>query len=181
MDGDIVTRLKQEEAELSRKLKAVRDVLSAYGVGDDSSATPSPRKSGSREKHGIEGYGEYGRMIVAHAMLVLLTEDGPVKTRDIVKYLEAGNIDITGENKINAVGALLSRSVDITSHGKSGWSIADRPKAIEIVNKYVPKSAPEAGENEAPNGNAAGASEGGVEGAATPYMPFSDPQSWHRA
>ncbi|WP_130322929.1 hypothetical protein [Sphingomonas sp. BK036] len=154
MDGDIITRMRVEEADLSRKLKAVRDLLAAYGQGDPANnvslpfaaavstaanVRPTSSPTGSREKASIEGFGSYGKRIVSTAMSVMLMSSGPVKTRDIVEFLEAMNVEITGENKVNAVGALLSRSADITSHGKSGWTVADDVKAHAIVSEYAYK------------------------------------------
>lgn len=166
MDHDIITRMRIEEADLSRKLKAVRDLLAAYGqeVGTANvnlpaaAVTPSAgparaHATSSREKVGIDGFGSYGRRIVATSMMAILMSTGPVKTREIVEFLESMDVAITGENKVNAVGALLSRSSDIVSHGKGGWTVADDAQARDIVSEHAFK------ENEAPVADAADASE----------------------
>lgn len=146
MDSDIIARMRAEEADLVRKLAAVRDFLSVYGGAPKVPSGDQPtRKPASREPVGIDGFGEYGRKIVAHSMQCLLLSPHPVRTRDVVQFLEALNIQISGENKINAVGALLARSRDIVSHGKRGWTVADSDTAREIVGKYTHK------ENEAPS------------------------------
>jgi len=144
MDADIVNRMRAEEADLSRKLKAVRDFLAAYGAAPVSSiptaeeapVSPKERPTGTRPKVGIEGFGDYGRTIIAECMRSMLSVRYPLKTRQLVEHLEGAGIEITGENKINAVGALLSRSDDITSHGKSGWTVADAQTALTIVGRY---------------------------------------------
>lgn len=59
---------------------------------------------------------------------------------------------ITGQNKVNALGALLSRSVDIVSHGKAGWSLADYEKAVRIVAEHAAQPK----ENEPSSGYAVG-------------------------
>ena len=177
MDDDIVERMRAEEADLARKLRAVRDLLAAYGQ-DPHSPSPSrlaPKAKApapAREKVGIDGFGNYGRRIVANSMMAMLTSAHPIKTREILKFLEAMNIEVTGANKVNAVGALLSRSRDIISHGKSGWEIADRRVAEEIVAKYGHK------ENE-PHSETAGGSDAGNGNAPTFPKPWENPQSVH--
>lgn len=139
MDGDIYTLMQQEEADLARKLKAVREFLAAYGPGSTAEVNGTPAKkspSGRREKVGITGFGTYGRRVIAEAMRSLATTSQPVKTRDLVPAIEAMGVTITGENKINALGALLARSADITSHGKQGWTLADREAGLKIVAEY---------------------------------------------
>jgi hypothetical protein len=145
MEIEIVQRIRKEEADLMRKLKAVRDLLAAYGEPVDGFHRPAPepvvqrehRAPSAREKVGIEGFGDYGRTIISHAMQAMLTTNHPMKTRRLVEFLAAKKIEITGENKINAVGALLSRSSDITSHGKAGWTLANRETALKIVGAYA--------------------------------------------
>lgn len=186
MDRDVINQMRAEEANLSRKLKAVRDLLAAYGedVGTPTYNVPAsiftnsvPARTGAtvgREKVGIEGFGKYGRVIVATSMQAMLMSLDPVKTREIVDFLEAMKIQITGENKVNAVGALLSRSADIISHGKGGWSVADDARAREVVGEYAHK------ENEAPS-ETADASDAASEGEPPPKPASSDPSAWARA
>jgi hypothetical protein len=177
VDGDIIARMRAEEAELSRKLKAVQSFLAAYGADTGDSSGPAPRKANptsSREKVGIDGFGSYGRTVVAEAMRMLLLSPHPVKTRDLIAPIEAMGVTITGENKINALGALLARSIDITSHGKGGWSIANTERAYEIVSQYGHK------ENEAPS-ETAGASDAAGWGAPTPSPAPVNPNPWPSA
>lgn len=177
MDKDIIAQMRAEEADLARKLKAVRDFLVAYGAPASNdltrAVTPTPVQKAQAEGRGkvdIDGYSPYGRGIVATAMVVLLTANHPMKTRQIVEVLQSMNVEITGQDPINAVGALISRSTDIISHGKAGWTLADVEKAREIVGKYALK------ENE-PRSDDAGGSDAGTEGASTPYVPsFGRPQ-----
>lgn len=181
MDGDVIARMQQEEAELSKKLKAVRDLLAAYGVAARVDAVavvaPAPARTASsgRGKVGIQGFGEYGRKVVASAIRVLLASEFPLKTRAIVDALDAAGVEITGENKINALGALLARSADITSHGKAGWSLPNRGRAEEIVGEYAPK------ENEPPEDPMAllGGSDAPEVGAPTP-SPVLVHSNWGR-
>lgn len=182
MDGEIISRMRDEESALLRKLAAVRDLLAAYGEtaasetarivaarGDTLNSTR--RTSPSREKVGIEGFGEYGRRIVATAIYGMLFQTEPMKTRKIVEFLEGLKIDISGENKVNAVGALLGRSTDIVSHGKGGWTVADEARAKEIVSKYAHK------ENEAPSDKSPEPQKPAGESAPTPSPPWINPLS----
>lgn len=146
MDADIVKKMREEEATLMEKLRAVRNVLIAYGERPlDPTAAPKSvaaskpapiREKVAREKVEITGYGEYHRKSVALAIMAMTTADGPIKSRQLVEFIEGMGHEITGKDKINALGALLSRSMDIRSHGKSGWTLVDRERGLQIAQKY---------------------------------------------
>lgn len=133
MDGDIVERMRTEEAELSKKLEAVRAFLAAYGDGGSPAPTARKAATGSRPKVGLDGYGDYGRKVVIASMQVLLTANHPMQTRSVLDAIIGMGIEVSGESKINALGALLGRSEDIRSHGKAGWSLIDRDKVLPLV------------------------------------------------
>jgi hypothetical protein len=177
MDGDIVERMRAEEEDLAKKLEAVRAFLAVYGgTPTAGGAGPTQKaKPGSREKVEIEGYGAYGRVVVAEAMRMMMTSSHPMKTSQLVAPIEAMGIEITGQNKINALGALLARSTNIRSHGKAGWSLVDREKAAKIVTEYgsvQPK------EIEPSSENAVGSKPAGW-GAPTPSpAPSPSSSSW---
>lgn len=196
MDGDIVDRMRAEEAELIKKLEAVRAFLAAYG----GAASPAPAskpanrvsRTGAREKVEIDGYGGYGRKVVAEAMRMLMASSHPIKTSDLIGPIEAMGVEITGQNKVNALGALLSRSIDIVSHGKAGWSLASREKAARIVAEHgsAPRGVPAhdpideiLGESVAqkenePLSGSAGGSDTREFGAPPPPRDFGNPHSW---
>jgi len=167
---DIVERMRREREDLARKLRAVDAFLAAYDAGDVAAQTtgsPHSRQKTnsrmSREKVGVDGFGEYGRGIVANAMKRLLESPHPARTREIVDYIESIGIEISGENKINAVGAMLARSADIVSHGKKGWTVADEAVAREIVGKYAQK------EKEPNSGYAVGSDAGKDDAPTSPF------------
>jgi hypothetical protein len=149
MDADIVERMRSEEADLVRKLQAVRDFLAAYGEapkGSPGLTRPTPRSdAGGRPKVEIDSFTAQTRTSVVLAIQALTLTPGLMKTSELVQVVEAMGHTINGENKVNALGALLSRSVDVIGHGKSGWELADREKALRIVSNYAPKR------NEAPD------------------------------
>lgn len=157
MDADIVRRMREEEADLVRKLQAVRDFLAAYGEAPITRPQPAAGRAraegGTRPKVEIDSFTAQTRNSVVLAIQALTTTTGLMKTSELVQYVEAMGHTISGENKVNALGALLSRSADLIGHGKSGWELADREKALEIVNNYAPKR------NEAPDAPTPRASE----------------------
>lgn len=175
MQADIIKRMREEEADLSRKLQAVRDFLKAYGeapIESDSRArqqSPKASDGGAREKVEVTGFTEQTRASVILSMTALLEAETLLKTRDLVKFVETMGHTISGNNKVNALGALLARSADIESHGKSGWSLVDREKAMAIVEKYGPK------QNEPP-AETHGGSDAGKVSAPTPANPWRNPQ-----
>ena len=179
MDADIVARMRGEEADLSRKLQAVRDFLAAYGEAPSSpsrmAATGPRAEAGTRPKVNISSFTAQTRTSVVLSMMALTMNDGLMKTSELVEFVESMGHQISGENKVNALGALLARSVDLIGHGKSGWELADREKALEIVSQYAPKR------NEAPTGDAGGASEADGESGRTPEPSPVNPPPWQRA
>lgn len=180
MDADIVERMREEEADLVRKLQAVRDFLTVYGgqpkVTAKATVSSTPRAdSGGRPKVEIDSFTAQTRTSVVLALQALTANTGLMKTSELVQFVEAMGHTINGDNKVNALGALLARSADVIGHGKSGWELADREKALQIVSNYTPKR------NEAPAGNAWGASEADGEGGRTPDPSPVHPRPWHRA
>ncbi len=175
MNADIVKQMRQEEADLVRKLHAVRDFLAAYGEAPIEKGTPQhaatqkPDRS-TREKVEITSFTEQTRTSVVLAMQAMAMSPGLTRLCELVEFIEAMGHEISGKNPVNALGALLARSADIVGHGKSGWSLADRENALAIVQKYAPK------EKEPTSTNAVG-SDAGTEGAATPTRPVWSPPS----
>lgn len=148
MDSDIVQRMRAEEADLARKLAAVRGFLAAYGEEPLEVTTPplagafaSPvvhaqkREYGARPKVEIDKFTEQSRISVLLSMMAMTTANRLMKTKQLVDFVEHMGFEVSGDNKINALGALLSRSVDIISHGKSGWELADREKALGLIEQ----------------------------------------------
>lgn len=178
MDADIVKRMRAEEADLSRKLQAVRAFLSAYGEApqDAPAGRTAPKaETGARPKVEIDGFTAQTRPSVVLAMKALMNANGLMKTSELVQAIEAMGHKVNGDNKVNALGALLSRSADLIGHGKSGWELADREKALEIVSHFAPKG------NEAPASDAGGASEADGAGGWTPNPSPVNPPPWHGA
>ncbi|MBH0112386.1 hypothetical protein I5E68_05380 [Novosphingobium sp. YJ-S2-02] len=181
---DITIELKAEEADLLRKLEAVRAMLSAYGeAAQEQNNPPALRLGPSRDGHlspatskpqpvrgpvEIDDYTEATRKSVVLSILALYINGCMLKTRDLVAFVESMGHEVNGKNKVNALGALLSRSADVQAHGKSGWTLIDRDKASAIIQKYGPK------ENE-PRSASAGGSDAADMGAPTPSSAWNKP------
>jgi hypothetical protein len=174
VDDEFLSRMRAEEAELTRKLTAVRHVIAAYsGSSPQSSASETkPRDSQRRPRTSLDGFGTYGRLVVTEAMKALLPAREPVITRKLVEELQAKGIEIRGNDPVNALSALLARSADVTSHGRKGWTITDREKFKQMLGEQAHK------QTEAPNGKTEGASAVADTGAPTPgSAAWVNPQS----
>jgi hypothetical protein len=171
MDRPVIEQLKTEEADLLRKLEAVRGVLRAYGAltpdGDGKPAAvphvptaniPALKSEGGRERVGLDRFSEYGRQIVQAAIDAIKGDGGsaPIRTKLLVEMIEAQGLTIRGEDKGNALSALLARSIDVRSNGRRGWTLCSSfgPDAVQ--------------ENEPSNGHTADGSEPDDEGVAAP-------------
>lgn len=173
MNADIVTQMRAEEADLSRKLQAVRAFLAAYGeMPREASADEAPPRqasaSHSREKVEITSFNEQTRRSVLLAMEAMVYSDGLLRTAQLVEYVESRGHQISGANKINALGALLARSLDVKGFGRSGWSVVDRDNAMRLLQKYEYKE-------KEPTSESAAGPDAEKEGAATPTYSWNQP------
>jgi hypothetical protein len=189
MDSDIVQRMRAEEADLVRKLSAVRGFLAAYGEGPvdgpvavQEQSSPNPQKPtakrepGARPKVEIDSFTEQSRISVLLSMMAMTTTKHLMKTKQLVEFVEAMGHTVSGDNKVNALGALLSRSVDIISHGKSGWELVDREKALQLLEQH--RSLIGGSEDNDPPVDfnvILGGPEAGEEGAPPPTNPWVNP------
>lgn len=179
MNADIVKQMRAEEADLVRKLQAVRDFLAAYGEapkGDTTAASNSRRLPARSKSVPITSYQADTRTSVALALMIMATSPGLMKTADLVRGIEAMGHKIGGANQVNALGALLARSEDVEGHGKSGWTVYDRDHALalarEHASQYLGGDTPK--EKEPTSDNAVG-SDAGKESDATPTNPWKQP------
>lgn len=182
MNADIVNQMRAEEADLVRKLQAVRDFLAAYGEApkggsQSESATPKAGRRAARSKNvPITSYQADTRTSVALALMFMATSEGLVKTADLVRSIEAVGHEIGGENKVNALGALLARSEDVEGHGKSGWTIYDRERALALAREHAGKYlGSEVQKEKEPTSENAVGSDAGQGGAPTPSYPWKQP------
>ncbi|GAA0767328.1 hypothetical protein FHS52_001690 [Erythromicrobium ramosum] len=144
MHADIIKQMRDEEAGLLLKLNAVRNLLSVYGeapVATSAASTQSVKRtapaSRAREKVAITSFTMQTRMSVLLSLDAMVHAPGLLKTSALVEYIEKRGHEITGNNKVNALGALLARSEDVQGHGKSGWTVADRERALSILAEHL--------------------------------------------
>ena len=128
MDEGVVASVLAEREDLLRKLDAVEKFLAVYGRdGAKPVARPSVKRVLARSfADRIDKFGVYGQSVINGALKHLPSVDGePVLTRDLVTMLDDEGIAIRGENKVNALSALLARSSQIKGHGRNGWTRND--------------------------------------------------------
>lgn len=126
MDNDIIVRMEAEEADLAQKLEAVRQFLAVYRGSAPKRAerveSASHRTARSAEAR-LDKFGPYGQKIV-DTVDTLLPREGamPIATRALVEQLTGLGVEITGDNKVNSLSALLARSSKIKGYGRAGWT-----------------------------------------------------------
>ena len=128
VDDDIIQRMLAERADLERKLAAVEQFLSVYG-GTTAKPPSRPANDQPRQPRNApdrtDKFGTYGKSVIEAALAVLPAADAqPIPTRDLVDRIEARDVAIRGDNKVNALSALLARSSKIKGHGRAGWTSA---------------------------------------------------------
>ncbi|MBJ6122722.1 hypothetical protein [Sphingomonas mollis] len=143
MDDDIIVRMEAEAQALAAKLEAVHQFLAVYRDGlakPAKSTTPAIIDAVAAEaglvrnaKDRLDKFGPYGHRIV-NAVASILPGDGsnPVATRKLVAQLDYLDVEITGENKVNSLSALLARSSKIKGYGRAGWTL----KSAEHGERY---------------------------------------------
>jgi hypothetical protein len=158
--------LRQEEAELSRKLDAVRGVIAVYAPAEALKPMSATQVSSALVDRAVRAskdtYSSDVREIAADVIRNAAVR--PVPTKRIVEAVKARGVAIRGQNELNAVSALLSRSPAFVSNGRIGWTLA--------VSQSEGHGSDE---NEAPSGGAAGASEAGWTG----IRPYHQPELTH--
>lgn len=175
---DIVQRMRAEEADLLRKLEAVRLFLGAYGETPKTTLQPAwtstskqtvkngPKSTRPSLASRADKFGTYGQAMVDLSIALLPNpDDGPMLTRDLLAKFEAQGVEVRGQNKVNALSALLARSTKIAGHGRAGWTRAEARTADEDNEILVRRDQKEI---EALNGNTASASVVSEQGAQTP-------------
>ncbi len=114
---DELDALEQELQDDPRflKIKHLQQLLALY----DGTAPKTPRPARARRK------GSAGReAALRHAADFIRDSDGPMRTADILAYLELHNVIIDGQAPVSNLSAMLSRSEDFISHGRAGWTLA---------------------------------------------------------
>ena len=172
LDQSIIEHLRAEEAELISKLEAIRSVLIVYGADVKTGASfsaPHIAKQASallegntaRVRAPLDRFSAYGANVIRTAMRCIEEHPiVPVPTRLLVDLIQERGVEIRGEDKVNALSALLARCLEVKSNGRRGWT-------IEHDEEESGEDGPN--ENEASHGQAGDASDARAKGAANPF------------
>jgi hypothetical protein len=68
-----------------------------------------------------------------------IQEAGPRSTRELLAYIEAAGVEVTGADKPTTVSVILSRSDDFKADRNVGWTLVDPQK--ELTPQDAPTSA----------------------------------------
>jgi hypothetical protein len=163
--SSFIEQAKAERAALMTKVSALDAVIAAYGdgtgnvkvkasaaiaVGDTRPPAFAGGGPAKRERVPLDRFSHYGQDIIRAAMeIVDNSVVVPVPTRKLVEEIEKRGLEIRGVDKVNALSALLARSLDLNSNGRRGWTLP------EFDERYGRKP----DENEAPKADADDASE----------------------
>lgn len=177
MDDDFIAKIDAEEAALEVKLAALRQLKAVYGMGPKPATRPSARATsaptGPRPSRPLsdrmDKFGSYGSSVINAAMDFLPgVNQRPIMTRDLVEKLEARGVAIRGENKVNALSALLARSTRVKGHGRSGWTSTVDWTASTNFDEMLGGNAPP-NENEPHSGSAGGSDAGSEDVGASSF------------
>ena len=101
----------------------------------------------------MDKFGSYGKQVVEKSVAILPDANkAPVMTRDLVRQLENAGVQIRGENKVNALSAILARSSKLKAHGRRGWTRAESVAGSDAHTENDPSSVPAVGSDTADEG-----------------------------
>lgn len=139
---DFLTALESEIAELERqltssplyvKLRRAQDLRDAYILADSrpaervqATARDDPRPDPRPTRPFASGT---SAAIIDAVKDHLKGRTTPTRTRDLMDMLSAKGIEVGGAVPQNSVSSMLSKSPDIVSHGRAGWTLAEKNKA----------------------------------------------------
>lgn len=142
--ADLLSTAEAELADIERKLADMqplvqrRDQLRTFlAIGRTLYAAPPgqetllPAAVGREQTAAVSAPKAEGTLKarVVEAAAALISAEGPMRTRDILRRLEAQGIEIGGSNKIDTVSVILSRSKDRFQPDRSlGWSLVQGHK-----------------------------------------------------
>lgn len=170
MDQTVIAHMRREEQDLLRKLEAVRQLLAVYGEPANeapmkataTASQPRPVRASSVDR--TDKFGAYGQRIIDAATRHLPEMGGnPMMTRDLLAKLDEDGIEVRGENKINALSALLARSSTIKGYGRAGWTLT-RARPLEVEQML---GSNDTGQEKEPHSASAGGSDAGTQDAST--------------
>lgn len=136
--SEFMRALESEIAELERqlsaspiyvKLRRAQELRDAYAITDieTKGPAPAPREAPRAARPSASGT---SAAIVDAVREYLYGKEIPVPTREIMSVLESRGIAVGGTVPQNSVSSLLSKTPDVISHGRRGWTLdSDKEKA----------------------------------------------------
>lgn len=120
----LMAEIAELEAQLTsdpryRKLRELKRVRKLYM--DSAQLVPGLRAAGLDSRPFASGA---SAEVIKAAKEVLSGASGPTPTRIILDVLAARGVLVSGLKPLNSLSAILSKSNEFESHGRSGWTLA---------------------------------------------------------
>lgn len=144
MDDAIIHAMEAEAQQLEAKLSAIRSVISLYRAGERREVAAAPR-AGSSRATAPKGEARQTNVDIVRKVAIEVVQTSPtlpVPTRAIMSELARRGVEIAGKEPQNVVSSILSRTPDLKSNGRAGWTISEQDPWVFTPN-----------ENEPPTGN----------------------------
>ena len=136
---DILKAALIEERQLISRLEAVRSLIRAYG-GDMGYEQGQVAPAAAKPTRRIDANPRIQEIKDLVADLLRGQKD-PVKTRDILEFVESAGIEINATQPVSYLSAMLARADDLfISHGRQGWTV--RNGATNTEGSDAPTSEP---------------------------------------
>lgn len=147
MEKSVVQALREERADLKRKLRAVDDLLLVYGVEkNNKNKPPSTPLSTPQTRYRIPSERTSAIRDIAKE-LIAPNGNTPTLTRHILAHVESKGLDVGGKNPVATLSALLSHTNGFRSIGRSGWVYDGDDITQYKKNSTSGVAAPEADKN----------------------------------
>lgn len=128
MDDAILKVMEAEAEQLEAKLSAIRSVISLYRSGKSHVANVAPSTVPTRDGVAMVGtlFARQTNVEIVRRVAIETVSTSPilpVPTREIMRELVRQGVHIAGKEPQNVVSSILSRTVELQSNGRSGWTL----------------------------------------------------------
>lgn len=144
LNGEIVDLERQlAGSPVYVKLRRAQELRDAYLITDVVTDVAQPAAVQHDPSRAARPLSSGNSVIVLDAVKAYLRGRAhPMPTREIISKLGSAGIEIGGSVPQNNLSSLLSKSPDIVSHGRSGWTLgADTEKADDAGPEQAASSA----------------------------------------
>ncbi len=155
MDDTIIAAMERELAALDAKANAIRAVVTLYRNGGVNPVAKVAERSARPIQRSQNVGGGIANAVIALARELCATTKGPVPTREILDHLTKQGVEIHSAVPQNVVSAILSRSDEFESNGRSGWTLTTQDQGKGFPNENgPPEGGPDAGGAATPSSDA---------------------------